>query len=429
MLLFILLPALVFAENVPSYASYGISYRSTAKYYEEDFLGKVVQFLPYGVEGSDKDQKHFIAKGGKFDTKYTITKISGNNKKMTFLLQEIGTKNKVKFEFSNMYSYAYGTDGFYLTEYNRDVTLPLFFIEDFERDVKAYKGKEIGDLVIFDIFLQKQPGQYPIPTMTVCDRSDNTTYFTFPRKLIDYLSIGEVYENPKFKCTYKVVGVKYKHSSKFNSVDMHYVVKNSITNRIKEIHYIDANENAFKGDGDGKFHATLQKVEKPTNSEVRYGETKEITDKNITKYSYVDNFIDIIIVAGNSQFDFIIKNVSENTIKIVWNEAVFVDVDGSTSKIMHVGTKYSQREGDQPASTIIKGAKLEDIAAPTKNVYYSELFKEWMTRSLYSNADKKGEGETIRLMLPIQVKDVINEYIFEFGLKYKLNHPELVVEE
>jgi hypothetical protein len=96
---------------------------------------------------------------------------------------------------------------------------------------------------------------------------------------------------------------------------------------------------------------------------------------------------------------------------------------------MHVGTKYSQREGDQPASTIIKGAKLEDIAAPTKNVYYSDVLKEWMTRSLYTNANKKGEGETIRLMLPIQVKDVINEYIFEFGLKYKLNHPELVVEE
>ena len=95
---------------------------------------------------------------------------------------------------------------------------------------------------------------------------------------------------------------------------------------------------------------------------------------------------------------------------------------------MHSGIKYSQREGDQPASTIIKGAKLEDLAAPTANVYYSDVLKEWTSYSLYRNADKKAEGQTIRLMLPIQVKDVINEYIFEFGLTYVYDHPEYLAD-
>ena len=122
--------------------------------------------------------------------------------------------------------------------------------------------------------------------------------------------------------------------------------------------------------------AALTKVEKPSNSAVRYGKTTSVTDKGITKYSYEDNFIDILIFAGSTQFNFILKNISDNTLKVVWNEAVFVDVDGSTSKVMHSGIKYSQREADQPASTIIKGAKLEDLAAPTDKVYYSDILKD-----------------------------------------------------
>ena len=34
------------------------------------------------------------------------------------------------------------------------------------------------------------------------------------------------------------------------------------------------------------------------------------------------------------------------------------------------------------------------------------------------------EGKQVSLMLPIQIKDVVNEYIFVFDLKYKYNHPE-----
>lgn len=174
----------------------------------------------------------------------------------------------------------------------------------------------------------------------------------------------------------------------------------------------------------GRYVATLTKVGKPSNPAVRYGKTTNVTEKDITKYSYEDNFIDILIFAGSTQFNFILKNVSDNTLKVVWDEAVFVDVDGSTSKVMHSGIKYSQREAAQPTSTIIKGAKLEDLAAPTDRVYYSETIKEWTSKSLYVNANHKKEGQTIKLMLPILVKEVVNEYIFEFTLSYVYNHPE-----
>ena len=119
----------------------------------------------------------------------------------------------------------------------------------------------------------------------------------------------------------------------------------------------------------------------------------------------------------------VLKNVSDNSIKVVWNEAVFVGFDGATSKVMHAGTKYSQREADQPATTIIKGAKIEDLAAPNCNIRYSDVLKEWVTESMYPSAPALSPGQ-LRLMLPIQIKEVINEYIFIFDVSYVYNHPE-----
>ena len=167
----------------------------------------------------------------------------------------------------------------------------------------------------------------------------------------------------------------------------------------------------------------MSRVEKPADESVRYGETSTIHEEGVTKYSYVDNVIDILIFGDGEQFSFVLKNVSDNSIKVVWNEAVFVGMSGSTSKVMHSGIKYSQREGDQPASVIIRGAKLEDIAAPTELIYYSDLLKKWTSKSMYPS--KSGLDGQVSLMLPIQIKETINEYIFVFDVVYKYNRPEL----
>lgn len=247
----------------------------------------------------------------------------------------------------------------------------------------------------------------------------------------NYDKIGMVYTNPKAKCKYIVTDIKYGKNSKNSYHEKMvpiYVVKNSITNETKEVEAQSAQSQCFDEDLKGQYIATLSKVEKPNNPNLRYGKTSTIEDKEKgeTKYGYTDSQIDIFIYVSSTQFNFELKNVSETTQKLVWNEAVFVDTDGSSSKVMHVGTKYSEREGDQPSSTIIRGAKLDDIACPTKNVRYSDVIHEWMTDNILPTKYIKEELPNIRLMLPIQIKDVINEYIFDFNVKWIYEHPELV---
>lgn len=187
----------------------------------------------------------------------------------------------------------------------------------------------------------------------------------------------------------------------------------------------------FETDLSGKYISLLNKVEKPANHEIRYGETKTVmSDNEISKFSYKDNVIDIIIFADGSHFNFVLQNISESTIKIIWDEAVFVDFDGNTEKVMHKGIKYSEKNSSQPATTIIKNAKWEDTVTPTHLVYYREATKYveggWDTDSMYPNEPGLQPGR-IKLMLPIQIKDVINEYVFVFDVQFIYNYPERLI--
>ena len=47
----------------------------------------------------------------------------------------------------------------------------------------------------------------------------------------------------------------------------------------------------------------------------------------------------------------------------------------------------------------------------------------WDTYSMYPREKGLKPGQ-IKLMLPIQIKDVINEYVFIFDVQYVFNHPE-----
>ncbi len=248
--------------------------------------------------------------------------------------------------------------------------------------------------------------------------------------------MGETVTHEKVKDQYEIVDVYVGQAGKgeAGSPMLMYTVKNKRTGETINCPYAKVKDVPFESALKGSYKTALIKVEKPEDATNRYGETKTIQDAGVDKYSYNDSIIDITIFGTKEQFIFVLKNVSAHSLKIIWNEAAFVGLDGSTSKIMHVGTKYSQRENDQPATVVIKGAKIEDVATPTVNVYYDEgvrigystVGNGWKTKSMLPKEYKGKEAGEIRLMLPIQVKDVVNEYTFVFKVYYIYDHPELL---
>jgi hypothetical protein len=241
--------------------------------------------------------------------------------------------------------------------------------------------------------------------------------------------IGKIFANDKIKTEYECIDVKMKSevNKKYNDVypTMHLSLKNSISGKVKDCPVNNVEELCFADDITGRYRSTLVKVEKPANESIRYGETKIVEVEGVTKYNYIDDYIDILIFGGDSKFIFLLKNISQNTLKLIWNEAVFVDFNGRSSKVMHTGTKYSQKDADQPSSTIIKGSSIDDVAVPTSKIRYSDILNDWVTHSMYPDKQATIPGE-VKLMLPIQVKDVINEYIFVFRVDWIYDHPELL---
>ena len=364
---------------------------------------------------------------------YTITKIKFGEQIEIRLVSNNGSKYKVKINNG-------GT-----SDYKALSSCNIFFLYD---EFETYRNEQIGrtfknsnneDVAVLEnLELIPRLDDDPVLVSTIRSKINNEEFICFSRDVEEICkNIGMVISNPKVKDAYRVLS---GHTISLNSNNYDekykyiyaegpwYTYENITTGKIGHCSAESILTGPFEEDLSGKYISLLAEVEKPSNSEIRYGETMTIPSENgISKFTYKDNVIDIMIFADRSNFNFVLQNISESSIKIVWDEAVFVNFDGSTEKVMHKGIKFSEKNGAQPATTIIKNAKWEDTVTPTHLVYYREATKYieggWDTYSMYPREKGLKPGQ-IKLMLPIQIKDVINEYVFIFDVQYVFNHPE-----
>lgn len=175
------------------------------------------------------------------------------------------------------------------------------------------------------------------------------------------------------------------------------------------------------------YSMSLVSVESPEDSKVKYGETKIVTsvsDTGISKYTYQDDYISIIWYFGHKQLNFAITNKTGYSIKLPWDEMVYVDEDGQSMRVIHSGVKYIDRNSPQAPSIVAKNATFDDILVPADNIYYvSGKYGGWEEKDLfpsYSNQEAADEssilGKTVRVVFPIIIQDITNEYIFEFKI-------------
>jgi len=185
------------------------------------------------------------------------------------------------------------------------------------------------------------------------------------------------------------------------------------------------------------YDINLAQVERPSDAKERYGESTIIKfeEEGKTKYSFEDEMLKIVWLPTAERFHFVISNKTSHSIRIIWDEAVYVDENGTSKRIMHQGVKYSERNNPQPPTTIVRGATVSDSIIPTDNVRYvrgryggwreSPLFPESSEqRQLLEERAKALVGERVQVLLPIQIQDVVNEYIFVFSIDgYSITEP------
>lgn len=180
----------------------------------------------------------------------------------------------------------------------------------------------------------------------------------------------------------------------------------------------------------GFYNVELQNVERPENAKERYSESKIVNfeEEGKTKYSYEDDMIKIVWLPLSTQFGFTLQNKTDHSIKIIWDEAVYVDPNGSSGRVMHAGVKYIDRNNPQPPTVIVKNANIDDMIVPTDNIYYvSGQYGGWRTKPMLPNRANTQEelnaltqqyiGKEVRVLLPLEIQGTVNEYIFTFKVE------------
>jgi hypothetical protein len=174
----------------------------------------------------------------------------------------------------------------------------------------------------------------------------------------------------------------------------------------------------------GRYNLGLQEVERPANAQERYGEPKIVSfeEDGITIYSYEDDMIEIVWFPLSAQFSFILQNKTEHSLRIIWDEAVYVDENGSSGRVLHSGVRFIDRNNSQSPSIVAKNTVIDDIVVPAGNIYYESGQGEWRTAPLFENSASTQEeldalaqkyiGKTVEILLPLQIEETVNEYIF-----------------
>lgn len=276
---------------------------------------------------------------------------------------------------------------------------PCFILSYIERLKSKYVGKDLFS------FENEEWTKYLCEDIALSKINDSDRLYSLC--LVLKLENGE----------YKKINAKTIEKEEKQKYGKKYISKEEYEEKMR----IDASNKKNAGD----FVISLIKVEKPTNLQPKNGMIKFVVD-NVYKYS--DNVIDIEWEhnPGDRIFNFELKNKSDLAIKIIWNEAAYIDYTNKTDKVVHSGIRYIDKNKDQLPTIIPPSAVIQDMVIPTKNIYYSDALNEWRIGSLFVAMDKDLiENRVVKIQLPVQIKNVNYNYIFHFKVNWKYKYPEL----
>jgi hypothetical protein len=146
--------------------------------------------------------------------------------------------------------------------------------------------------------------------------------------------------------------------------------------------------------------------------------------KEVEGLKFEDSLIAITFSPTTTSIEFEMVNKTDSTIKVPWDEVVYVDEYGNSERVMHAGVKYISRDQSMPPSIVVKGGKLDDLISPSSNVYYSggKYGSGWTNSKLFNDASV---GKTVAILLPLLVGEKRHEYLFKFSV----NPPKLPVKK
>jgi len=187
------------------------------------------------------------------------------------------------------------------------------------------------------------------------------------------------------------------------------------------------------------YQCPLVQIDRPDATKERWGAVTTIVPASDSRYAYEDGLFSGEFYAAGSRVHLQLRNKTDHSMKIIWDEAAFIDLDGQSKRVVHAGAKYADMNVVQPPSVVPAHGVLTDFVLPTDRVkwqegYYSQpgsweegglMYPDnWvesagdstLTQASISLASRN-IGKRFGLLMPVQIEGVVNEYTFWFEVR------------
>jgi hypothetical protein len=108
-----------------------------------------------------------------------------------------------------------------------------------------------------------------------------------------------------------------------------------------------------------------------------------------------------------------IDNKYDGSIKLIWEDALYVDIDGASAKLIHSGMAYADCESPRTNSNIAKGSFIDEIITPCNKIYYNSR-SGFNARPLFYGPQSAFANKHISIILPVEIAGERIPYRFDF---------------
>ena len=171
------------------------------------------------------------------------------------------------------------------------------------------------------------------------------------------------------------------------------------------------------------YAVSLIEVESPKDAKIQYGETKVVNfeEGGIGKYRYEDDYINIVWYVETTKLHFALMNKTPHTLRINWDDISYVNHLGQVERVVHSGIEWHNINHPQPPTNIPAGAGIKDILVPINCGAIVPYVYNTPEDFNAENGAISYVGKILKVMMPIMIENVQNDYVYTFRIDELLN--------
>ena len=132
-----------------------------------------------------------------------------------------------------------------------------------------------------------------------------------------------------------------------------------------------------------------------------------------------DSTVAVSFAVSDQSFQLRFENLTAHSVKILWEQAAYTDVNRQTHRLMHSGVRFQDRNNHIPDQIVPSRAAVQEAVIPISKVFFAQQKKTYDIQPLFVRDDNAAaglKGKKINLFIPVEVNRAIIPYNFKIEI-------------